>query len=528
MILCASFLALVLLVAPAGPAGPRIVIAQIETPRLRFSVKLDPAVASHSVDGRLFVFLSQRDDGEPRFGPDWFRPEPFFGMDVHGFVPGSERVIDSKADGFPTSLQRIEPGEYRVQAVFDRGFYAQHHAKEPGNFYSSIVTCKLDAAHPVECELILSHIVGDEPFSETSWRKEVIVPSKLLSDFHGRTAVHRAAVVLPREYDHAANRRYPAIYYIHGFGGSHRRGLRMDEPPAVKKGEDEFIRVYLNADCKWGHHVFADSATNGPRGRALVDELIPYIDATYRTLSDSRARFVTGHSSGGWSSLWLQVAHPDTFGGTWSTSPDPVDFRDFQQVNLYADPPLSLYYDEAGQRRPIARRGKEPALWFESFGRMDDVLKRGGQLRSFEAVFSPLDVDGEPQMLWDRSTGRINPQVAEAWSKYDITRRISKNWPTLQSKLAGKLHVYTGELDTFYLEGAVELLAKELDRLGSDAKVEIIDSKNHSNLRDAAMEHRILCEMSSAYRRHFPTVSEPISDMPWERDHADEPHSVTE
>ena len=111
-----------------------------------------------------------------------------------------------------------------------------------------------------------------------------------------------------------------------------------------------------------------------------------------------------------------------------------------------------------GQRRPIARRGTRPVLFFDDFSRMEDVIGDGGQLHSFEAVFSPLGPDGRPRPLWDRATGAIDPEVAKAWEAYDIRLVLERNWTTLGPKLAGKLHVITAELDTFYLEGAVKLL----------------------------------------------------------------------
>jgi S-formylglutathione hydrolase FrmB len=266
--------------------------------------------------------------------------------------------------------------------------------------------------------------------------------------------------------------------------------------------------VTLSGDCKWGHHVYADSATNGPRGAALVNELIPRIDADFRTVAEPSARFLTGHSSGGWSSLWLQVTYPDMFGGVWSSSPDPVDFRDWQQVDLYADPPLSLYVDEQGQRRPIARQGTMPVLWYESFAKMDDALGRGGQLRSFEAVFSPLGKDGLPRRLWDRRNGRIDPEVAKAWEPYDIRLVLERHWAELAPKLAGKLHVTTGSIDTFYLEGAVRRLAESLKALGSDAEVTVVEGKDHANLLTPEFFQTIRRQMSEAFLRAHPAKDE--------------------
>ncbi len=176
--------------------------------------------------------------------------------------------------------------------------------------------------------------------------------------------------------------------------------------------------------------------------------MIPHFDAHFRTIADPKARYVGGHSSGGWSSLWLQVQYPDTFGGCFSSSPDPVDFRDFQGTDLYATPPQSLYVDPQGSRRPLARNGDEVSIWYDRFAKMDYTLKRGGQLKSFEAVFSPLDAKGEPAEAWNWETGYVNPEVIQHWKKYDISLQLQEHWSTLKPKLQGKLHVIMGDKDS--------------------------------------------------------------------------------
>lgn len=494
---CRVAMLLALVLATTAAAGEK----------LRFEIDLPEAVAKQPVSGRLFVFLSTRDRGEPRFGPSWFSPEPFFATDVKDFAPGETRAIDDAADGFPDELSTLKPGKYRVQALLDHDFYDAHQAHGVGNFYSKPLEVELDPATGQLVRLSLDQVVEAQKFPAGELVEEVEFKSELLSAFHKREVIDRCGVVLPKSYHDPKqkDRRYGVIYVIPGFGGNHRQAAgyaRMYAPRA--EGDEEFIVVMLSGQCKWGHHVYADSATNGPRGESLLKELIPLIDEKYRTVAEPTARFVTGHSSGGWSSLWLQVAYPETFGGVWSTSPDPVDFRDFQQVDLYADPPLSLYRDEKGERRPIARRGETPVLWYDSFGKMDDVLGRGGQLRSFEAVFSPLDKDAQPAMLWDRETGRIDPAVAEAWKKYDIRLRIEEDWDELKPKLAGKIHIVMGSLDTFYLEGAVRRLQEALTELGSDAEVEIHEGKDHGSVITRDLQAKIRRQMSEAFRRHHP------------------------
>jgi len=180
-----------------------------------------------------------------------------------------------------------------------------------------------------------------------------------------------------------------------------------------------------------------------------VTEWLPEFERRFRSVAAPHGRFVTGHSSGGWSSLWVQVSHPDVFGGVWSTAPDPIDFRDFSRIDVYRRGE-NAYRDPAGHRRPIARKGEsEVRLWLDDFDHMETVLGPGGQMQSFEAVFSPRGDHGAPRPLWSRTTGEIDPVTARAWEAYDINLVLERNWPTLGPKLRGKLHIHMGEIDTF-------------------------------------------------------------------------------
>ena len=502
---------LIVLLTIACPAVSPIDASGAAEP-LAFRVTLDASVTDEPVGGRLYVFLSTRTRGEPRFGLNWFRPEPFFGLDVKDVRPGDARVVDEAADGLPGKLSELSAGRYRVQALLHHSLDSPHPGRAPGNFFSLVRELDLDPAESGTIELLLDQVVKSPSSDPPSWSREIAVTSRLLSKFHGREVIERATVILPPSYDSEPQRRYPSVYIVPGFGGSHQGGQwqEITGPRQADEGEAEFIRVMLSGQCRWGHHVYANSATNGPRGDALVEELIRYVDANFRTVSAATARFVTGHSSGGWSSLWLQVSYPDVFGGVWSQAPDPVDFRDFQQINIYAEPPANMYRDERGNRRPIARRGGRPVLWYDSFCRMDDVLGRGGQMRSFEAVFSPRGSDGEPQKLWDRATGQIDPKVAQAWWKYDIGVILTENWDTLSPKLQGKLHITAGGMDTFYLEGAVRLLAQRLEELGSDAEMEIVPGASHSSLLTQDRAGTVRRQMSAAYRKHHSPTTNPV------------------
>src|SRR5439155_5547633 len=331
------------------------------------------------------------------------------------------------------------------------------------------------ASGPVK--LVIDHLYPQRKFEESERVKLLDIESPLLSKFHGKPVRLSAGVILPKSFAKEPVKRYPIIYEIPGFGGNHHMAQGRAKQDVTDVAGTEMIWVVLDPSCRLGHHVFADSANNGPYGRTLCEELMPNIEKSYRGLGVPAARFVTGHSSGGWSSLWLQVTYPDFFGGTWSTAPDSVDFRDFQRVNIYRD--KSLFTDESGKPRPLARRGGKVLLHYKPFSDMEHVMGRGGQLGSFEAVFSPRGPDGKPLRLWDRATGDIKPAVAKTWEAYDIRLLLERNWQTLGPKLAGKLHVYMGAEDTFYLEGATILLKESLVKLGSDAVVEVFPGRDH-------------------------------------------------
>ena len=508
-----SLLVSIVILTVLWPVGSRLngqeklpVVTSIE-------VQLPAAPDDRAISGRLFVLTSSRAGREPRYGPNWFGPEPFYAIDVAGWKPGSVVTLDDGADGFPDKLSQLPAGDHHFQALLDFDFYNSHPNDGVGNLYSATVHVqwhspvgKVKPQDQSPLRLVLDKVIPGRSFPGTKSVRELAIPSARLSLFHGREVIQGAAVILPPSYQAMPERRYPVLYVVSGFGGVYQQmaARYRNGTPSAGPQETEFIRVLLDGQCKWGHHVYANSATNGPRGDALVKELIPAVDQRFRTVEASTARFVGGHSSGGWSSLWLQVNYPDTFGGVWSTSPDPVDFRDYQQVNLYADPPLSLYTDEAGNRRPLARRGEQPILWYRSFGLMDDCLGRGGQLRSFEAVFSPLGDDGQPVKLWDRKTGQIDPRVSRMWESYDINRLLHRRWPVLQHSLAGKLHITTGGLDTFYLEGAVEQLIGTLKQLGSDAEVEVVPGKDHGSVLTAELRSRQRRQMTALFDKYHP------------------------
>lgn len=470
-----------------------------------FQVQFSEKVRREPFSGRVYLFFEKSREIEPRRGPNWFHPGPCLALDVENWKPG-ERLTLGTASGakllsFPKPLNELDLREYRVQAVARFNPYERKVGNGTGNGFSSVaeVVERVEKSSPQG--LTIDNLVEEKPFPENRWFKLLSVGSRLLSEFHSREVALRGAVLLPSSYYDQPDRRYPVIFEIPGFGGTHL--LRVPQAPIKEEnaGGVEFLRITLDPSCPLGHHVFADSANNGPVGQALVAELLPELDRQFRTDARAAARFLTGHSSGGWSSLWLQVTYPDVFGGTWSTAPDPVDFRDFQQINLYGSG-VNMYRDAAGIRRPLARVGGKVQLWYDDFDHMEEVQGYGGQLHSFEAVFSPRGADAKPLRLWDRRTGAVDSSVARTWEKYDIRLILESRWAELGPKLAGKLHVIMGGQDTFYLDGAARLLKDSLARLKSDAVVEIVPEKTHFDLLTNELHIRLRAEIVESYLRN--------------------------
>jgi len=463
---------------------------------LDFVLTYDGAVTD-SFTGRVYVMTSTSGRREPRFGPSWFDTAPFFAMDVRDWRPNTPLVFDGDALGYPGPVGEIPAASYSIQAVMRRNPDSPFVGRGAGTAHSAVVTRDLDGASAGRVQLRIDRVDEQTRSTDTERVRFIRARSDLLSTFYGRDVFMEAAVILPESYLANDDTLYPALYIIPGFGGSHRQAIALARRAAGIHG-DRIVKIGLNPLCRTGHHAFADSENNGPRGRALVEELIPQLEREFRLVAAPTARFLTGGSSGGWSSLWLQVTYPDFFGGVWSLAPDPVDFRAFQLVNLY-EPGVNVYRDADGARRPIARRNGEVMAWYDDFALMETVIGEGGQLYSFDGVFSPRGPDGRPRPYFDRETGAVDPDVVEAWKRYDIRLVLEQRWPVLGPKLAGKLRIIVGTDDNFYLDGAVRLLGDALDALGSDAVVEILPGRTH-NLSDRDTLQRIDREVIEAFR----------------------------
>jgi hypothetical protein len=266
------------------------------------------------------------------------------------------------------------------------------------------------------------------------------------------------------------------------------------------------IWVMLDESLPTGTHEFADSVNDGPWGTALTTEFIPYLESKYRMDARPSGRFLQGHSSGGWATLQLQVNYPRIFGGTWSTSPDPSDFHDFTGIDLYA-PNANVYHRPDGTPYPLVREHGHVIATFEQFAKLEEVLgSYGGQIASFEWVFSPRGADGKPEKMFDRATGDVNPAVVGYWrDHYDLAHIVATDWAQRGPYLMGKIHLIVGTADTFYLNGAARKFEAVLDSLHADPHFTYRTNRTHFDLYEEsgdrmAMFDQIAAEMYAVAR----------------------------
>ncbi|MBN2181024.1 MAG: hypothetical protein JW715_03860 [Sedimentisphaerales bacterium] len=471
----------------------------------RIVVTFPANVHPEPVTARVLLFLSASEGREPRYAPNYFDLQPVYAIDVTNLQPDEEVVfspykfISPDALAFPKMIERLDQGTYYIQALIDLDNTRPEFNSGPGNLYSQVVECNLPRSTTDTIKLVTDRVIeAREPQQDTDRVKLVEIRSKLLSDFHGREFKLRAGVVLPEEYNEIPERHFPTLYSVPGFGGDHRSAWRQQEESSL-----QLIRVYLDPQVPLGHSVFADSANNGPCGEALIKELIPEIEKRFRAIPHAYGRFVTGHSSGGWSSLWLQITYPDFFGGCWSFAPDPVDFRAFQTMNIYED--RNGHWTREGYPRPLARDSENVRVTFLQLNRWEYVAGYGSQLDSFDAVFSPRGADGRPRQMINKLTGTIDPEVAQYWKRYDIRLILEENWSSLGPKLKGKIHVIAGAWDTYYLKNAVEYLNDFLKTTDYDGYVEVHPGNHGSFVTDKLSERieREITERCAAAQKEY-------------------------
>ncbi len=427
----------------------------------QFSVSYSKAAFDKPFSGKVFLYFN-KENREPKNGPVGIESFPCFALEVKNVQPDQAVIFDDKAISYPATLSDLERNEYYVQAVWDRDLGGRAVAESPGNIYSKTIKVKFTQDIKKVFSIQCNEVIPEQSFKDTKFVKELKVQSALLSSFHHKPYFLGAAVLLPKTYYDQPQRKYPVLFHVFGYGGDYH--FRSGD--TVTRGAldtIETIVVYLDGNCPLGHSVYANSDNNGPWGDALVKELIPELEKQYRC---DGARLLRGHSSGGWTVLWLQTHYPTTFTACWSSSPDPVDFRDFQKINLYEGE--NMYYAKDSSLRMVATiAGRFPWVSMKQDCQMEYVVYRGEQMHSFDAVFSGKGADGNPETICDLMTGEVNKKVFEHWKNYDISLYLRTNWDKLQKDIYGKIRVSVGDQDNFLLNSAVHLLDSEMKKLNT-------------------------------------------------------------
>jgi len=455
----------------------------------KFEVAFDPAVRDEAASGRIILLVSKTD----KFNPG-VNGTPVFGKNVNDLKPGDKVLMDETAFGYPVrSLKDFPEGDYYVQVYLnvyttfkrsdgrviklhqDQG-EGQNWRRSPGNLTSDPVQVRITAGKGETVALTMNRIIPPvKPYEDTEWVRHLRVRSKLLTEFWGQPMFIGANVLLPKGYDEHPNVRYP-VHYVQGHfpRGSVGRFSEDANNPAFKSWTSDnmprFIQVTFEHACPYYDDSYGVNSENvGPYGDALITELIPHIEQEFRAVGQPWGRVLSGGSTGGWICLAMQVFYPDFFGGVWSFYPDPVDFRKYQIVNLFEDE--NAYYVDhewtrvprGGERSPDGNLifTMEQENWYEEA--IGDRYRSGGQWAIWNAVFAPVAEDGYPKPLWNPVTGKID-KAAAAWAQehYDIRYYLEKNWKSVGPKLAGKIHVYCGRMDHFYLNEACYLLEEFL------------------------------------------------------------------
>ena len=304
----------------------------------------------------------------------------------------------------------------------------------------------------------------------------------------------KAAVLLPSGFFDNPDKKYPVRYNVAGYGGRYTRANRYVKYDKqflewwLSDDSPQIINVYLDGEGPFGDCYQLDSENSGPYGTALTKEVIPYIEKKYRGIGTPESRFVDGCSTGGWVSLALQLFYPDFFNGCFSYSADPVDFEYFQLVDIYDDD--NAFINEHGYLRPLVRDiTGQPVVSLKDFVQFENVLgwsdtyvTSGGQFSGFTALFSPKGKDGLPKPLFDPETGAIDKDVAEHWKKYDLKRFVENNWEKLGPKIEGKIWIWMGDMDNFYLNPAMRSFKNKLQEMEnpkSDASINFSPMKGH-------------------------------------------------
>ena len=505
--------------AASGQAAREVPEPQPDAVRVVLPRESPGLMANAPRKGRMIVFMvrdgSKVGDAAPADAPFPWDPQPVFSVSVDALAPGRAVTLDGDALAFPMPLAELD-GTFRIQAVFDRDRSERGHLG-PANLVSAEARVSFSPDRSDFHELRLSRRLEVPARPELPNLRWFELRSAILGRATGREVVMRAGVALPPGWADPNHRRriFPAVYVVPGFGGRWTDAeafAKMLATPGSQRVVPQAAWIVLDPEAPLGHHGFVDSAANGPWGTALVQELLPALERQFRLVPRAEARIVTGHSSGGWSALWLAIQHPGTFGSCFASSPDPVDFRHFQTIDLYGD--AGVYADAEGRERPafrmkVAGQFARTCMTVREAVAIERVIgpdhDSGEQWDSWLAMWSGMDpATKAPRPLFDPVTGTIDRAVVrDAWARYDIAALVRSEPGRLVPLIRERVRLLCGADDDFMLERAVRGLRESIAAAAAGAGlppqppegtaapwpgyVEVVTGQDHETMATAAM-----------------------------------------
>lgn len=490
-------------------------------------------------DGRLFFMLAQGNEQEPRFSiNDGPNTQIIFGQDIIGMQGGKDIMLKGFGEGYPyNQLSDVPAGTYYVQALLhkyetlnlstghtvklpmDDG-EGQQWNRSPGNYYSTPQKIEWDPTKKEPINIVMDQVIPPiEQPEDTKYIKHIRLQSELLSKFYGRPMYLGAHVLLPEGYDTHPTVKYPlAVFHGHfpdDFGGfrttppdpnlepEYSDRFQLDGYNIIQQQEAyDFYKLWTGPNFPrvlaieiqhptpyYDDSYAVNSASQGPWGDAITYELIPHIEKTFRGIGEGWARFTYGGSTGGWEALAVQVLYPKEYNGCYAACPDPIDFRAYTVVNIYEDK-NAYYLDSPFKKtpRPAHRDylGHISSYLYE-VNQLELALgthsRSGQQWDIWEATYSPQGPDGYPVRLWDKVTGDIDHEVANYWKEnYDLSYIMKRDWAKIGNDLKGKIHIYCGDMDNYYLNNAVYLTEEMLNETTApyyDGEVDYGDRAEH-------------------------------------------------
>ena len=476
-------------------------------------------LSNESFDGRLLVMISKDGSKEPRYQINDTKDTGILvGKNVENWKSGNVEGFNSKTLAYPIeNLGELDNGEYYIQALLhkyetfnlsngktvklpmDQG-EGQHWNTSPKNIYSKPIKINFKKNTTVKIE-ITEEIPPIEQEKDTDYIKHVKIKSELLSKFWGRPMYLQANVLIPKDFKKESKTRYPLMVF-HGHFPKSIGGFRTSPPTAPKKDtiynsrfgitgykyiqEKEAYDFYKKWTSKnfprflvieiqhqnpyYDDSYAVNSANIGPYGDAITYELIPHVEKMFNGVGEGWGRFLYGGSTGGWEALAVQVFYPKEYNGCFAACPDPIDFRAYTVVDIYND--KNAYYKEGSFKkilRPGIRDGKgHIKTQLIDMNRREYILgdnsRSGDQWDIWQAVYSPSDENGYPKPIWDKLSGEIDHDVAKYWMEnYDLRYIMERDWDKIGNDLKGKINIYCGDMDNYYLNNAVVLTENFLE-----------------------------------------------------------------